>query len=311
MTTTKNVDSSLVFLNNRYHDPSIGTFISVDPLVNVTGEPYIYASANPTTLSEPSGLCSSFSGDADQWTCEFYNAPNEPGDAGRTTTISGQGGYTSDCRTSDGRGCSSPAPPPVRPPTSVCGSRPDLCDANPGLSGLGQDAEIDLIRSISEMPADEFYDLALDPDEIDDRIEERYGFKAGGKSAPVVQDRIGAATGLSGSELSVELEDFVREIVHDDAFSDLVGDEVAGEIRDNFDTDHPKRIALSPDDRYMRCACAVLLEDYVEVTRGRLILDDNGVPIVPGAVGGGVGTGGYSPSLVPARGLPFYPSLAL
>lgn len=46
-----------MFLNNRYHDPSLGVFISVDPLVQMTGEPYIYASGNPTTLSDPTGLC--------------------------------------------------------------------------------------------------------------------------------------------------------------------------------------------------------------------------------------------------------------
>ncbi len=46
-----------MFLNNRYHDPTLGTFISVDPLVRMTGEPYIYASGNPTTLSDPTGLC--------------------------------------------------------------------------------------------------------------------------------------------------------------------------------------------------------------------------------------------------------------
>ena len=48
--------SGLLFLNNRYHDPSLGVFISVDPLVASTGEAYIYASGNPTTLSDPSGL---------------------------------------------------------------------------------------------------------------------------------------------------------------------------------------------------------------------------------------------------------------
>ena len=47
-----------LFLNNRYHDPALGSFLSVDPLVTTTGEPYIYASANPVTLSDPSGLCS-------------------------------------------------------------------------------------------------------------------------------------------------------------------------------------------------------------------------------------------------------------
>jgi hypothetical protein len=40
-------------VNNRYHDPTLGTFISVDPLVGTTGEPFIYASGNPTTVSDP------------------------------------------------------------------------------------------------------------------------------------------------------------------------------------------------------------------------------------------------------------------
>jgi len=46
-----------VFLNNRYYDPTIGVFTSVDPLVGKTGTPYLYANGNPTTLSDPSGLC--------------------------------------------------------------------------------------------------------------------------------------------------------------------------------------------------------------------------------------------------------------
>ncbi|MEK7411770.1 MAG: RHS repeat-associated core domain-containing protein, partial [Planctomycetota bacterium] len=48
--------TGLNYLNNRYHDPTLGVFLSVDPLVSVTGEPYIYASGNPTTLSDPTGL---------------------------------------------------------------------------------------------------------------------------------------------------------------------------------------------------------------------------------------------------------------
>ena len=46
----------LNYLNNRYQDPTTGTFISVDPLVAKTGQPYLYAAGNPTTLSDPSGL---------------------------------------------------------------------------------------------------------------------------------------------------------------------------------------------------------------------------------------------------------------
>ncbi len=47
----------LGFLNNRHDDPTLGSFISVDPLVTTTEEPYIYGAANPLTYSDPSGLC--------------------------------------------------------------------------------------------------------------------------------------------------------------------------------------------------------------------------------------------------------------
>lgn len=50
-----------VFLNNRYMDPTVSVFLSVDPLVAKTGDPYLYAGGNPTTLSDPSGLCSVYS----------------------------------------------------------------------------------------------------------------------------------------------------------------------------------------------------------------------------------------------------------
>lgn len=42
-----------VFLNNRYHDPTLGTFISVDPLVAMIGEPYIYAGGSPAGGTRP------------------------------------------------------------------------------------------------------------------------------------------------------------------------------------------------------------------------------------------------------------------
>ena len=45
----------LVFLNNRHYDPTTGVFISVDPLVTTTGEPYIYGAANPIYYSDPTG----------------------------------------------------------------------------------------------------------------------------------------------------------------------------------------------------------------------------------------------------------------
>lgn len=48
--------NGLIYLNNRYYDSTLGAFISVDPLVRVTGQPYTYANANPATLSDPNGL---------------------------------------------------------------------------------------------------------------------------------------------------------------------------------------------------------------------------------------------------------------
>ena len=48
--------TDLVCLNNRHYDPATGTFLSVDPLVVRTAEPYIYGAANPITFSDPTGL---------------------------------------------------------------------------------------------------------------------------------------------------------------------------------------------------------------------------------------------------------------
>jgi RHS repeat-associated protein len=70
---TEDDAAGLAYLNNRYHDPMLGVFISVDPLVDMTGEPYIYASGNPTTLSDPTGLCSVVAG-------EFYCGGTNFGD---------------------------------------------------------------------------------------------------------------------------------------------------------------------------------------------------------------------------------------
>ena len=54
---THDTNTSLVYLNNRYHDPVLGQFISVDPLVVQTGEAYVYGGGNPVVYSDPSGLC--------------------------------------------------------------------------------------------------------------------------------------------------------------------------------------------------------------------------------------------------------------
>jgi RHS repeat-associated protein len=53
---TEDDSTGLNYLNNRYQDPVTGVFLSVDPLVGKTGQAYLYASGNPTTLSDPTGL---------------------------------------------------------------------------------------------------------------------------------------------------------------------------------------------------------------------------------------------------------------
>jgi len=47
--------TNLIYLLNRYYDPNVGQFISVDPLVGQTGQAYEYAGANPVTNIDPNG----------------------------------------------------------------------------------------------------------------------------------------------------------------------------------------------------------------------------------------------------------------
>ena len=94
-------------LNNRHYNPVTGTFLSVDPLVAMTGEPYIYGSANPIKYSDPTGLCPQFTMDADgNWTCEFFptggpriavdNGPEERCNVGGVTCTVDQGKIPTD-----------------------------------------------------------------------------------------------------------------------------------------------------------------------------------------------------------------------
>jgi RHS repeat-associated protein len=170
---THDTATSLTYLNNRYHDPQLGMFISVDPLVTATGEPYIYASAKPTTLSDPTGLepgCSATASTRQVAICAASHADAKYlANTSSARQLTGQTWWES--RTPDEQlpSWSMTLPDPPRPPISVCGRRPDLCDANPGQSGLGVDEELQLIHELEGLSPDEFYELALDPDEIDER----------------------------------------------------------------------------------------------------------------------------------------------
>jgi RHS repeat-associated protein len=50
-------DSGLVYLRARDYDPSTGQFLTVDPAVDTTGQPYAYVANDPLTLTDPTGLC--------------------------------------------------------------------------------------------------------------------------------------------------------------------------------------------------------------------------------------------------------------
>ena len=48
--------TGLIYFVNRYYDPSTGQFISVDPLVGITGQPYQYVNGDPLNFIDPLGL---------------------------------------------------------------------------------------------------------------------------------------------------------------------------------------------------------------------------------------------------------------
>jgi RHS repeat-associated protein len=48
--------TGLNYLVNRYYDPATGQFLSVDPVVSITGQPYSYAGDDPVNGGDPTGL---------------------------------------------------------------------------------------------------------------------------------------------------------------------------------------------------------------------------------------------------------------
>ncbi len=68
-------ETGLQYLRARYYDPTTSQFLSVDPLVDTTGQPYAYTTDNPLNLVDPTGelTCGGVSGT--NWTAQrFFSA---------------------------------------------------------------------------------------------------------------------------------------------------------------------------------------------------------------------------------------------
>jgi RHS repeat-associated protein len=66
-------ESGLQYLRARHYDPATAQFISVDPIVGATGEPYTYTAGGPLNAADPVGLgCGlnpvCYAGEAKDWT---------------------------------------------------------------------------------------------------------------------------------------------------------------------------------------------------------------------------------------------------
>jgi RHS repeat-associated protein len=55
-TSEQHDETGLIYLRYRYYDPTVGQFISVDPMVAMTLDPYGYANGNPLQIVDPLGL---------------------------------------------------------------------------------------------------------------------------------------------------------------------------------------------------------------------------------------------------------------
>ncbi len=56
-----NTDTGLIYLRARNYDPNTAQFLSLDPALETTGEPYTYADDNPLNLADPMGRWPSWS----------------------------------------------------------------------------------------------------------------------------------------------------------------------------------------------------------------------------------------------------------
>ncbi len=83
--------SGLQYDQARYYDPTTGQFLTVDPLVETTRQPYLYGNDNPLGFTDPSGLatqsCVGFSVQAGLSVSIDSCSVSTPGGSGHTFTI--------------------------------------------------------------------------------------------------------------------------------------------------------------------------------------------------------------------------------
>jgi RHS repeat-associated protein len=56
-TTNPNTTDELIYLRARTYDPNTAQFLTNDPALEETGEPYAYTTDNQLNLADPTGLC--------------------------------------------------------------------------------------------------------------------------------------------------------------------------------------------------------------------------------------------------------------
>jgi RHS repeat-associated protein len=79
--------TGMAYLIGRYYDPATGQFLSVDPMVGRTGEPYAYAYDSPVNEKDPSGLKACEANEPGGKRCPYIRIHTTPEESGSGPTL--------------------------------------------------------------------------------------------------------------------------------------------------------------------------------------------------------------------------------